>query len=58
MCYRDMTFCRSHGCINTDCERHESHVPKETYFFNTDGLPVAWANFEDDCPIIIREKEE
>ena len=53
MCYRDMTFCRARGCINTDCTRHIDNVPEDT-----DGLPIALAGFEADCPIIIREAEE
>ena len=48
LCYKDMTFCSSQLCVNTDCFRHRVHhmnAPKD--------FPIAQCDFEKNCTIYL-----
>ncbi len=48
ICYRDMTFCDSYDCINTDCYRNPQQALNELAAIPEDRrLPMALANFKD-----------
>jgi len=41
----DYTFCRSEVCINTECKRHRSKMPK--------GVPISISDFTQVCEEIL-----
>lgn len=46
----DYTFCRSEICINTECKRHRTKVPKNT--------PISISDFTSVCEEILVQIDE
>jgi hypothetical protein len=54
ICYRDQCYCAS-DCINRECFRYLSDEVKARA--NEVGLPIATADFSQDCKDYLREEE-
>ena len=54
ICYRDQCYCAS-DCINRECSRYLSDDVKTRA--NEVGLPIATADFSQDCKDYSREEE-
>lgn len=55
ICYRDQSWCQS-DCINRECFRYLSDDVKTRA--NEVGLPIATADFSQDCKDYLMEKAE
>lgn len=55
ICYRDQCYCTS-DCINQTCVRYLSDEVKARA--NEVGLPIATADFSQDCKNYLTEKAE